>query len=274
MNIFKKEFPFIVGTSALVWQILFFVVPLCSIVGLAFFGKAFENFTPFFDTLFMRVIARSLIIALANSILCLCIAYPLTYFLAFKAGRFRIPGLFLLIVPFWTNFLLHIYAWFFVLEKNGFLNTFLLKIGAIVQPLDLLNSWFAVMIMMVYYYMPFMVLPLYTQFEKFDARFFEASMDLGATWLQTIRRVVIPITMPSIISGFFLVFVPSFGEFAIPELMGGDKFLCVGSLVSYCVLGAETASYGAAFTLISSAVLIIVSCIIYWFLSSSIRAQS
>lgn len=267
MNIFKKEFPFIIGVSALVWQVLFFVIPLCCIIGLAFIGKPFEYFKPFFDPVFGAVILRSLIMALSNSIICLAIAYPLTYFLAFKAGRLRIPGLFLLIVPFWTNFLLHIYAWFFVLEKNGFLNTILINLKIITQPLDLLNSWFAVMVMMVYYYMPFMLLPLYTQFEKFDTRLFEASMDLGASWWQTVRHVMIPVTMPGIISGFFLVFVPSFGEFAIPELMGGDKFLCVGSLVSYCVLGAETASYGAAFTLLSSCVLILASIIIFWLLS-------
>jgi spermidine/putrescine transport system permease protein len=273
LNTIRKEFPFIVGVPALVWQVLFFVVPLFCIIGLAFMGKPFEYFLPFIDPVYGAVIMRSLGMALSNSVICLCIAYPLTYFLAFKAGRLRIPGLFLLIVPFWTNFLLHIYAWFFVLEKNGFLNTVLLKIGLIGQPLDLLNSWFAVMIMMVYYYMPFMILPLYTQFEKFDNRLFEASLDLGASWLQTIWYVLIPATMPGIISGFFLVFVPSFGEFAIPELMGGDKFLCVGSLVSYCVLGAETASYGAAFTFMSSCVLIGVSVIMYIILSRTIRVR-
>ena len=270
----RKEVPFVVGVPALVWQVLFFIVPLICIIGLAFMGKPFEYFLPFIDPVYGAVIMRSLVMAISNSSICLCIAYPLTYFLAFKAGRLRIPGLFLLIVPFWTNFLLHIYAWFFVLEKNGFLNTVLLKIGIITTPLDLLNSWFAVMIMMVYYYMPFMILPLYTQIEKFDKRLFEASLDLGASWLQTIWYVLIPATMPGIISGFFLVFVPSFGEFAIPELMGGDKFLCVGSLVSYCVLGAETASYGAAFTVISSCVLIGTSVIIYMILSRSIKGRS
>ena len=269
----RKEFPFLVGTSALVWQILFFVIPLFCIIQQAFHGRFGEYFFAFFDSVFVAVIARSLWMAFSNSFLCLFFAYPLTYFLAFKAGRLRIPGLFLLIVPFWTNFLLHIYAWFFVLEKNGFLNTLLLSMGLISQPLSLLNTWFSVMVMMVYYYMPFMVLPLYTQFEKFDNRLFEASLDLGASWFQTVRYVLIPATLPGIISGFFLVFVPSFGEFAIPELMGGDKFLCVGSLISYCVLGAETASYGAAFTLMSSLVLIGASIIIYGALARSLKGR-
>ncbi len=273
----KKDIPFIVGIPAFVWQVLFLVFPLISIIGLAFKGEpgeTFAYFLPFFDPLFGAVIMRSLIMALTNGILCLLIAYPLTYFLAFKAGRWRIPGLFLLIVPFWTNFLLHIYAWFFVLEQNGFLNNLLFSWGIINHPLSLLNSWGAVMLMMVYYYMPFMVLPLYTQFEKFDKRFFEASLDLGASWVQTVRHVLIPATAPGIISGFFLVFVPSFGEFAIPELMGGDKFLCVGSLISYGVLGAETASYGAAFTLISSAALVLASLSIYLLMSYLMRARA
>lgn len=269
----QNEFPFIIGAPALIWQTIFLVLPLLSIIGLAFTGNAGEYFKPFIDQVYAHVVLRTVVMALANSVLCLVIAYPLTYFLAFRAGRLRVPGLFLLIIPFWTNFLLHVYAWFFVLEKNGFLNTLLLKLGIITQPLEVLNSWIAVMIMMVYYYMPFMVLPLYTQFEKFDSRLFEASLDLGASWLQTVRYVLIPATMPGIISGFFLVFVPSFGEFAIPELMGGDKFLCVGSLVSYCVLGAETASYGAAFTVLSSCILVGISSIVYTILSRSIRGR-
>jgi len=100
MRIFRKEFPFIVGIPALVWQVLFFVVPLICIIGLAFMGKPFEYFMPFIDPVYGAVIIRSLVMALSNSVICLCIAYPLTYFLAFKAGRLRIPGLFLLIVPF------------------------------------------------------------------------------------------------------------------------------------------------------------------------------
>lgn len=273
LRLMRKEIPLIVGMPALLWQILFFIIPLCCIIGLAFAGKPFHYFMPFFDMVYARVIMRSLSLACINSIICLLVAYPLTYFLAFRVGRFRIFGLFLLIVPFWTNFLLHIYAWFFVLERNGFLNTLLLSTGLISQPLDLLNSPAAVMIMMVYYYMPFMILPLYTQFEKFDTRLSEASMDLGATWLQTMYHVLLPATLPGIISGFFLVFVPSFGEFAIPELMGGDRYMYVGTLVSYCVLGAETASYGAAFTLLSSCVLILVSVLLYGLFSLGIKGE-
>lgn len=255
------------GIPVVLWQILFFFLPLgvvllLSIVNLQQ-GLSFASFRTFFTPTYAYVIGRSLVLAFTNACLCLVIGYPLAYFLAFKAGRFKNFLLFLFIVPFWTNFLLHVYAWFFVLERGGFLNTFLRYLGITKEPLHILNTLYAVSLMMVYYYLPFMVLPLYTLLEKFDYRFIEASLDLGASWSQTVRKIMIPITLPAILSGFFLVFVPSFAEFAIPELLGGDKVMFVGSVVSHYILGGTTISYGAAFTVLSSAALILSALILY-----------
>lgn len=263
---------FFFAAPVVLWQLLFFLLPLCTVIVLSVVMVGQPNipqqltltpFLSFFTATYARVIARSLLLALTNACLCLAVAYPTAYFLAFKAGRVKNILLFLLIVPFWTNFLLHVYAWFFVLEREGFLNTFLHYIGLINQPLHILNTLYAVSIMMVYYYLPFMVLPIYTLLEKFDYRFVEASLDLGATWGQTVRKVMIPITLPGILSGFFLVFVPSFAEFAIPELLGGDKKMFVGTVVSHYILGGTTISYGAAFTLLSSAALIVSALVLY-----------
>lgn len=263
---------FFFAAPVVLWQLFFFFLPLSVVVLLSVMVTGQQEyvyqftlvpFFSFFTPIYARVIARSLLLAFTNACLCLAIAYPAAYFLAFKAGRFKNILLFLLIVPFWTNFLLHVCAWFFMLEREGFLNRFLLYIGLIKQPLRILNSLYAVYIMMVYYYLPFMVLPLYTRLEKFDYRLIEASLDLGATWAQTVRKVMIPTTLPGILSGFFLVFVPSFAEFAIPELLGGDRKMFVGSVVSHFILGGTTISYGAAFTLLSSAVLIVSALILY-----------
>ena len=248
----------VIGLPAFIWQALFFIAPLVLILGVALSG-IFSYMSPFFSLVYFSVILRSLITAAITTAICLAISYPLTYILVFKAGRFRIPGLFLLIVPFWTNFLLHVYAWYFVLDRGGVLNNALRYFGVISQPLEILHTPLAVIIMMVYYYLPFMILPLYAQLEKFDSNLFDASLDLGASWWQTVRRVLIPQTMPGIMTGFFLVFVPAFGEFAIPELMGGDRHLYVGTLISHLVLGIETMQYGAAFTLISCGVLLCVA---------------
>ena len=210
------------------------------------------------------MILSSFILALGNAILCLLIAYPLAYFLAFTGKRYKNIFLFLLIVPFWTNFLLHVYAWFFVLEREGFINNLLRGLGLINEPLILLNTPFAIMIMMVYYYLPFMVMPLYSSLEKMDSRLIEASLDLGATWGQTLRRVMLPLTKRGLIAGFFLVYIPSFGEFAIPELMGGDRLMFVGTVVSNYILGDETGSLGAAFTVVASILLLASAVGIYW----------
>lgn len=277
-----SEFPFSIGAPAMIWQVLFFYLPLAILAISSFLQfselDVFEGFTLqkiafFLRPLYLKVIFSSFLLALGNALLCLLIAYPLAYFLAFTGKRYQNYFLFFLIVPFWTNFLLHIYAWFFVLEKEGFLNNILRSIGAISEPLHMLNTPFAIMIMMVYYYLPFMVMPLYSSLEKMDIRLVEASLDLGASWGQTLRRVILPLTKRGLKAGFFLVYIPSFGEFAIPELMGGDKLMFVGTVVSHYILGDETGSLGAAFTLIASLLLLISSVVLYWIIDRLIPGR-
>ncbi len=272
----SSEFPFAIGIPALIWQILFFYIPLFLIIFSSILqiseagiieGVTFKKLTFFLTPTYLGVIASSLMMALSNTLICLAVGYPLAYFIAFAGKKFKNMLLFLLIVPFWTNFLLHVYAWFFVLEKEGFLNNLLRGLGIIHEPIHFLNSMFATMIMMVYYYLPFMVLPLYSALERFDYRLIEASLDLGASGMQTFRRILLPLTLRGVRAGFFLVYIPSFGEFAIPELMGGDKRMFVGSVVSHYILGDETGSLGAAFTVVSCAILLVSAIFLYWLIN-------
>jgi len=267
-----RDYPFAIGIPAIIFQMLFFYLPLAILVVGSFIafgeegrlqGFTLEKLLFFMRAPYFKVIGYSLLLASGNALLCFLIAYPLAYYLAFRGKRIKNILLFLLIVPFWTNFLLHVYAWFFVLERQGFLNIFLQKLGLIHEPIAFLNSLFSVMVMMVYYYLPFMVLPIYSSLEKFDTRLIEASYDLGASWRQTMKKVLLPLSSRSIKTGFFLVYIPSFGEFAIPELMGGDRQMFVGSVVAHYILGDTTGSLGAAFTLISCCALIISATI--WF---------
>lgn len=267
-----SEIPYAIGVPAMIWQVLFFYLPLAilavsSILAIsdsgAIEGITFSKILFFLNPLYLKVIASSFLLALSNAVLCLLIAYPLAYFLAFAGKKYNNFFLFLLIVPFWTNFLLHVYAWFFVLEKQGFLNNLLATFGLLHNPFSYLNTPFAIMIMMVYYYLPFMVMPLYSSLERMDMRIIEASYDLGASWQQTLRRVILPLTKRGLKAGFFLVYIPSFGEFAIPELMGGDRFMFVGSVVANYILGDETGSLGAAFTVVSSIFLLLSSVVLY-----------
>lgn len=268
----KKESNFAIGSPALIWQVIFFYLPLLlmiisSILMVSeegvFQGISFENFSSLFSTTHASVIFSSISLALTTSILCLFIAYPLAYFIAFKGKKYKTLMLFFLIVPFWTNFLLHVYAWFFVLEREGFLNTLLKSFGLISEPIHFLNSIFAVILMMVYCYLPFMVLPIFSALERFDPYYLEVSHDLGASWIKTFQKVMLPLTLPAVRAGFFLVFIPSFGEFIIPELMGGDKRYFVGNVVSQYILGNETGGMGAAFMVLSSLSLVVTVMLIY-----------
>lgn len=256
----KKHLPFAIGSPALIWQVLFFYLPLVILIFSSFLGGerttgwghfTLDNFKPLLKISYFGIMLSSLILAISTATICLCIAYPLAYFIAFSAKRFKTLLLFLLVVPFWTNFLLHVSAWFFVLERGGFLNNLLINLGLIKEPIHLLNSWFAVALMMIYYYLPFMVLPIYSALERFDKRLVEASLDLGANFRQTFLGVILPLTMPAVTVGLFLVFIPAFGEFIIPEVMGGDKFFFVGNVVTQYILGETTVALGAAFTLLS-----------------------
>lgn len=276
------EFSFALGVPALIWQVLFFYVPLCLIVCSSFLaisdlgkieGFTLEKILTFFHPTYLRVIFSSVLLGLSTAFFCVCIAYPLAYFMAFRGKKIKNFLLFLLIVPFWTNFLLHVYAWFFVLEREGFINNLLRTIGLIQSPISFLNSIFATMLMMVYYYLPFMVLPIYSSLEKFDYRLIETSVDLGASWLQTLRQIILPLSIGGIRAGFFLVYIPSFGEFAIPELMGGDKQMFVGSVVARYILGDQTGSLGAAFTVVSCFILSISCVCLYFFLGKIILSK-
>ncbi|OGN58909.1 MAG: hypothetical protein A3D18_01545 [Chlamydiae bacterium RIFCSPHIGHO2_02_FULL_49_29] len=264
--------PFFFGSPVLLWQLFFFYLPLLlltlsSILTFSplgnFEGLTLDRLLLFLQPVYAKVILSSLLLALSNALICFFIGYPIAYFLAFKAKKMKPLFLFFLIVPFWINFLLHVYAWFFVLEKEGFLNWLLLSLGIMDQPIPFLNSLFAILLMMVYYYLPFMILPLYSSLEQFNIQLIEASQDLGAKGWQTLLYILLPLSKGGIMAGFFLVFIPSFGEFAIPELMGGDKWLFVGNVVSQYILSETEGALGAAFTLVSALALLLASLLLY-----------
>lgn len=274
--------PFSLGTPAVLLQLLFFYLPLLLIIVTSFVnvselghfeGVTLKKITLFLSPTYMKVILSSILLGLATASICLLIAYPLAYFMAMQGRRYKNLLLFLLVIPFWTNFLLHVYAWFFVLEREGLINSILMGIGLIQEPIHFLNSMFSIMIMMVYYYLPFMVLPIYSSLEKFEYKLIEASMDLGASWFQTFRRIMLPLTIGGIRAGFFLVYIPAFGEFAIPELMGGDKYMFVGSVVSHYILGDQTGSLGAAFTVVACLCLLLSTVGLYQLLNKLIMPK-
>nr|WP_315219328.1 ABC transporter permease subunit [uncultured Duganella sp.] len=180
------------------------------------------------DELYVLTYLSSLKFAAITTALCLIIGYPFAYFMARAKPTVRPVLLMLVMLPFWTSFLLRIYAWKGILATNGIVNNFLIGIGAIGEPMHLMNTQFSLIIGMVYAYLPFMILPLYANLVKMDTRFLEAAADLGATPLQAFWRITVPLSKSGIIAGSMLVFIPAIGEYVIPELLGGPETLMIG----------------------------------------------
>ena len=262
LRLFFRELPFVSSLPAIVWQFFFMVAPLVIIAyysvadSSSWLNISFVHYRNLFESTYFKVIARSLFLAVATAITGLLCAYPVAYFIALRVRRFKNLMLFFLTLPFWVNFLVQIYAWYFLLERNGLINKVLLRLGFIQEPLLLSNSLFAVFLVMLYCYLPFVIMPLYSTLEKIDHRLLEASADLGATPWQTFWRITVPYSMPGVKTGLLLVMIPAFGEFVIPALVGGSKYMLVGSLISYYFLAARNNYAGAAFTSLSAMVLI------------------
>lgn len=183
------------------------------------------------DDLYVRTYFSSLKIAAVSTFLCLLIGYPIAYAIARADGATRYILLFLIILPFWTSFLLRVYAWMGLLADQGTLNSFLMWLGVIEKPIRLLYTQFAVYVGIVYSYLPFMILPLYANMEKLDDSLQEAAADLGAKPMAGFFTVTLPLTAPGIIAGCLLVFIPATGEFVIPDLLGGGNVLMIGRVL-------------------------------------------
>ncbi len=192
-------------------------------------GWDFENFTWLMeDDLYWKSYLSSLEIAFVSSLLALLIGYPIAYSMARAPAEWRPTLLMLIILPFWTSFLIRVYAWIGILKKEGLLNMLLMHLGIIDDPLTILNTDLAVYIGIVYSYLPFMVLPLYSSLEKMDDSLLEAATDLGCSPFKAFWLITVPLSLPGVIAGCFLVFIPAVGEFVIPDLLGGSNTLMIG----------------------------------------------
>jgi putrescine transport system permease protein len=183
------------------------------------------------DPLYLAALLNSLWVALICTLLCLLIGYPMAYAIATASERWRVLLLMLIVLPFWTSFLIRVYAWMGILKSNGILNNLLLWFGVIEQPLQILHTPLAVYIGIVYSYLPFMILPLYANLTRLDFGLLEAAADLGCRPWRAFLAVTLPLSLPGIIAGSMLVFIPAAGEFVIPDLLGGPQTLMVGKML-------------------------------------------
>jgi putrescine transport system permease protein len=183
------------------------------------------------DDLYWRAYLNSIWVAASSTVICLLIGYPIAYSIARSSPSTRNILMLLIVLPFWTSFLLRVYAWIGILKNNGLLNNFLIWIGVIDQPIQMLQTDFAVYVGIVYSYLPFMILPLYANLEKMDLTLLEAASDLGSKPWQGFIKITLPLSLPGIIAGCLLVFIPAVGEFVIPSLLGDPGMLMIGKVL-------------------------------------------
>ena len=242
-------------TPGLLWLAAFFAVPLVVLLGYSVMhrgtywgvapGFTLEHYRRFLDPLYVAIAWRTLWIALATTGLCLVLSYPVAYVIA-RAGRWRNILLFLVILPFWTSFLIRTYAIIVLLRGGGVVNSTLMGLGVTSAPLELLYTPGAVLAGLVYGYLPFMVLPIYASLERLDLDLVDAAEVLGARAFARFRRVILPLSLPGVAAGSLLVFIPSLGAFLTPDLLGGAKTMMLGNLVQNQFGPARNWPFGAA----------------------------
>lgn len=228
-------------SMVLVWLVLFALIPNFLVIISSFLTKgdtqfllfdfSLDSYIKLFDYTYLSVFLDSMKLALITTLIALIISFPFAYIIATAPKKFRFILLLLVIIPFWTSSLVRTYALIAILKTKGLLNAFLLYVGIINQPLEIMYTQTAVFIGMVYTLLPFMILPLYASIEKIDFRLIEAARDLGASKVQIFKTIIIPLSLPGIIAGSTLVLLPALGMFFIPDILGGAKELIIGSFI-------------------------------------------
>lgn len=211
-----------------------------------------------FNPTYLTIFARSILIAAGATVICVLIGFPVAYYIALQEPRRQTLLVFLVTIPFWTNLLIRTYCWILILRDTGVVNSVLLSSGVLSAPVTLLYTPFAILLGLVYIYIPFMILPIYSSLARLDLRLVEAAHDLYANRRSVLRHVVVPLATPGILAGSVLVFIPSLGNFIAPELLGGGQKLMIGNLIQLQFSSARDWPFGAAAALILLAAVLLV----------------
>ncbi|MDO5038835.1 ABC transporter permease [Clostridium sp.] len=239
----------------IVWSVLFIVVPLIMILFFSFtidtgsgYKFSLENFERLMNPIYIRIFGRSMYLAFISTVLCLVIGYPVAYIISKMPESKRNLVIMLFILPMWMNFLLRTYAWMPILSRNGIVNNFLGLFG--IEPIQFLYTNGAILLGMVYNFLPFMILPIYTVLSKLDQNLINAAYDLGANKKQIFTKVILPLSMPGIISGITMVFMPAVSTFVIPRLLGGGKDMLIGNVIEQQFTTLSDWHFGSALAII------------------------
>lgn len=246
----------------MVWMSIFIVVPMLLILfyavtirGNSVISVQFtlNNFIRFFDPVFIKVLVKSLQIALVTTLVSILIGYPVAYVIANMNERYQNLFILLITIPMWINMLVRTYAWISILSDGGLINSLLEYLG--LPTLNLMYTDFAVILGMVYNFLPFMILQIYTVLAKLDRALIHASYDLGANRFQTFRRVILPLSIPGVIAGITLVFLPAVSTFVIPKFLGGGQYMLIGNLIENQFITVGEWNFGSAISLIMAMII-------------------
>ncbi len=275
-----RERALFVGPGFVYWLVLF-VVPVGLILAYSFFRRSaiggidytftLDNYARAVDPLFLSVLWFSIRTALLTTVIALFLGYVTAYFIATRSERWRLPLLVLVVLPFWTNLLIRTYSWIVLLNNEGLINRTLRGLGLIDGSLPLLNNEFAIVIGLLYAYLPLMVLPLYASIERLGPAPRHAAADLGAGPVASFLRVTLPLTLPGIMAGCIFVFVPSLANFIVPDLLGGGKRVMVGNLIQSQFFQARDWPFGATLAVSVIAITLILLAIQAWILGRERR---
>lgn len=248
----------------LFWGLIFIVLPLFLILAhalssntdLSEFAFTLDNFHRFFEPLYVKILITSLILAGLSTILCLIVGYPVSYIISKMSEKVRNNMILIFIIPMWMNFLLRTYAWLTLLGNKGLINKFIGLFG--LGPWDLMYNSKAIMIGMVYNFLPFMVLPIYTVLLKMDQKLIEAAKDLGANDFEVFTKVIFPLSLPGIYTGITMVFIPAISTFVVPNLLGGNNFYLIGNLIEKQFTFTGDWGFGSAISMILIVIMLLI----------------
>lgn len=262
MNNSKNKLGLKISSPYIIWSGLFIVIPLFLIVFFAFtkstngqYTFTLQHFEELMQPMYFRIFFRSIKLALLATILCLLIGYPTAYLISKTKASRQNTLLMLAIIPMWMNFLLRTYAWSAILGRNGIINTIITGLGF--SPVNILYTDTAVMLGMVYNFLPFMILPIYTILSKLDQDLINAARDLGANSRQVFTKVVLPLSMPGVVSGITMVFMPAVSTFVISKLLGGGQFMLIGNLIEQQFMSVGDWHFGSAISIFMMIVILI-----------------
>lgn len=247
----------------MLWMAIFIVVPIMTVVYFSFThdiyspeeGITFIHYMRSLESLYRPVWLRSFSVAIKSTLICLLLGYPMAFILSRMSTKYRTMAVMLLVVPMWMNFLLRTYAWRTILGRNGFLNQVLSAAGLPV--VDILFTETAVLLGMVYNFLPFMILPIYTALTKMNTHYIEAARDLGANQWLVFRKVILPLSFPGIVSGVAMVFMPSVSTFVIADLLGGGQYLLIGNIIESQINQSYNQNFASALALILMVVILL-----------------